>query len=513
MDTFTNEAEPRVLAPATLDPATGGPEVPKRVERRRSSSDSAEPQTSGISLGVSLALMFALLGFFIGSQVIADNSFFTHLANGRAFLDGKGIPRTDPYSFSAVGEKVTVQSWLPTIIYAWLDAHVGGYSIRLLNGALGALIAAGTWKLTQRLDQLLVRLALVGSTLAVAGFMWGPRPTLFGLLGLVGLLLVQQRTLPMWSLLPIMWLWVNTHGSFPLGLVAIGAIALGDMIDNRRWPTHEMRVLGWATVGMFGGAISPLGLDLLWFPIHLMTRREALVGVGEWSPPAFDEPLGLILVAFVALHIVAAARGARWASLLPGGVFLFASALAVRNIAPAMLVMALTLAPHLGFPIGTLTAAMRGFIPRAVSLTSIVGLLLATLLVVGQDPVSLESYPVDEVSWLEARDLVANPDVHLVQRDTVGNYLELRYGTEASVFVDDRFDFYPLDVLDDHRSLIFGGDYREILDRRDADVVLWSEESGFARWLEEASEWSIVHRTDDWLIACRVGSAAAQRCG
>ncbi|MEZ5379126.1 MAG: hypothetical protein R2733_21690 [Acidimicrobiales bacterium] len=507
MDTFTTELDRRDPAPVAVEEA--GHEV---LDRRRTPTEPSERPMPGPSLGVALGLMFALLGFFIGSQVIADNSFFTHLANGRAFLDGKGIVRVDPYSFSATGEKVTVQSWLPTIIYAWLDANVGGFAIRLLNGALGALIAAGTWKLTQRLEQLLVRLALVGATLTVAAFMWGPRPTLFGLLGLVALLMVQQQMLPLWSLLPVMWLWVNSHGSFPLGLVAVGAIAVGAAIDHRRLPVHELRVLGWAGVGMLGGAISPLGFDLLWFPIHLMTRREALANVGEWSPPAFDEPLGLVLVAFVGLHIVAAARGARWSALLPGGIFLFASALAVRNIAPAMLVMALTLAPHLGFEIGTLTASMRGFIPRAVSITSVVGLCLGGVMVTGQAPVSLESFPVDEVSWLDDRDLVANPDVHLIHRDTVGNYLELRYGTDASVFVDDRFDFYPLDILDDHRSLFFGGDYREILDRYEADVVLWDGEGGFASWLAEAPEWRIAHRTDDWLIACRAGSTADQRC-
>ncbi len=484
------------------------------LDRRRSATTTAPEveEAGGPSLGAALSILFAMLGFLIGSQVIADNSFFTHLANGRVTLAGGGIPRVDPYSFSAPGLKVTVQSWLATIVYAGLEETAGGSSIRLFNGGLGALISLGLWRLTRPLDQILVRLAFVGSTVAVGAFVWGPRPTLFGLLAFVGLLLVHQRALPMWSLIPIMWLWVNTHGSFPLGLVAIGAIGVGHAIDHREIPAHESRVFGWAFVGMLGGAIGPLGLDLLWFPIHLMSRREALDGVGEWSPPAFDQPLGLLLVAFAGLHIVAAARGARWKALLPGAVFVFASMLAVRNMAPAVLVFAVTLPVYLDVEFGSLRASMRGAIPKGVALASVAGIALFALAVSTEEPVSLDSYPVDEVTWLDDRSLVANPDVHVVHRDTVGNYLELRYGVGASVFVDDRFDFYPIDVLDDHRSLIFGGDYREILDRRRADVVLWDASGAFSYWLAEAPEWDIVVQDDDWLIACRVGSAAASRC-
>ncbi|MEZ5229549.1 MAG: hypothetical protein R2710_23655 [Acidimicrobiales bacterium] len=96
------------------------------------------------------------------------------------------------------------------------------------------------------------------------------------------------------------------------------------------------------------------------------------------------------------------------------------------------------------------------------------------------------------MSWLDDRDLVANPDVHLIHRDTVGNYLELRYGTDASVFVDDRFDFYPLDILDDHRSLFFG-DYRERSSTAaEADVVLWDGEGGFASLARRSA--GVAHR-------------------
>lgn len=479
---------------------------------RRADSVSSRDRSRGISLGAALGCLVAALGFFIGSRTIADNSFFTHLANGRLVLDGAGIPRVDPYSYTAVGEKVTVQSWLATIVYAWLDAEIGGWSIRAFNGAVTALVAAGIWRLSAALQSLIVRLALVGMTLGVGAFMWGPRPTMLGLLGLIALLLVHQKQLPLWTLLPVMWLWVNTHGSFPLGLAAIGAFGVGRLLDERSWPRHEAQVMMWALAGTLAGAIGPLGLEILWFPIHLMGRREALAGVGEWSPPAFDEPMGLILVGFVALHLVAAARGARWTHLLPGGLFLLASALAVRNLIPGVVVFVVVLAPFLEVSGGSLRSTARGVLPTGVALSSVLAVVFAAMVLPNQAAVSLENYPVAQIDWLEERDLIANPDVHVAHRDTVGNLLQVRYGADASVFIDDRFDFYPLDVLDDHRALFFGGDYREILDRHTVDVVLWEDETTLIRWLEEADEWLIADRSDGWAIVCRVGSPAADRC-
>ena len=64
---------------------------------------------------------------------------------------GGGIPRTDPYSFTAFGDSWVVQSWLPDWTYGW--AHrLGGFRLVLLEQAL--LIAVLVW--------LVVRLARAG---------------------------------------------------------------------------------------------------------------------------------------------------------------------------------------------------------------------------------------------------------------------------------------------------------------------------------------------------------------
>ena len=99
-----------------------------------------------------------------------------------------------------------------------------------------------------------------------------------------------------------------------------------------------------------------------------------------------------------------------------------------------------------------------------------------------------------------------------MHREAVGNYLTFRYGDRAAVFIDDRFDFHPLDVTDDHLQLLHGGDHREVLDRRRADVVLWEADGPLATWLADAPGWELLAADEHWVVACRTGGPVADRC-
>ncbi|MDQ4097099.1 MAG: hypothetical protein M3144_04435, partial [Actinomycetota bacterium] len=58
-----------------------------------------------------------LLGFRLGALPIADNSMLTHMRTGIDMVTGAGIPREDPFSYTARGTEWVVQSWLPEWTY------------------------------------------------------------------------------------------------------------------------------------------------------------------------------------------------------------------------------------------------------------------------------------------------------------------------------------------------------------------------------------------------------------
>lgn len=478
--------------------------------------DSAPPPTSGgsrIDLAGAILVVFALTGFIIGAREIADNSFLTHLATGRLIIDQHAVPTADPYSYLASGEPWTVQSWLPSLLYAVLDSTLGGWSIRILHGLITSAVVVGLWRLVAPVRQLVPRVALVGLVMLIGTFLWPPRPLLFGLVGIVAVLQVAQGMRPRWWLIPVFWVWVNSHGSFLLGLVLLGTIMVGAAIDDRRWlPPAEIRTLAAAIVGCLVGAVNPLTWRLLWFPFHMLTRRDALERVAEWTSPSFRQPLEQLFLLLLPLIVLAAARRAPWRVLLPSIVFFVSGLMAVRNLGLASLVIVALVAPSLAGLAGTLDGSTTGRVPRMLAMVAGAGFVVAALAVAMSSPVDVEDYPIDELDWLEDRALVADEDVRLVQRDFVGNFMTLRYGSDARVFMDDRFDFYPQTVIDDHNTLLLGGDMGEIMERNEFDVVLWATESPLHRWVIASDDWRIMSDEEPWFVACRTTSSSFTRC-
>ncbi len=465
-----------------------------------------------LDLARSTGWILALVGFIVGARVITDNSFLTHLATGNLILEQGSVPTVDSYSYLANGEGWTVQSWLVSIVYAVLDATAGGWSIRLMNGFGGAAITLGLWKLVSPARQLLTRVCLVSLALLIGTYLWPPRPLLVGLLATIVVLQVIQGQRPRWWLVPLFWIWVNSHGSFVLGCGLLGAVMVGAAIDAKAIPWKEVRDLAAGLLGCVVALINPLQWRLLWFPFHMMSRGEALDGVSEWASPSFRSPIEQVFLLLLVLIVISAVRGARWRTLLPALVFFITGLMAVRNLGLASLVIITLVAPSLHSLFGTLDGKATGAIPRLVAAVAGVGLAVSAIAVALSPPVDLSGYPIDEIEWLEERDLVANPEVRLAQRDYVGNYLTLRYGRNASIFMDDRFDFYPQEIIDDHNGLLLGGDFAEIVGRNEFDVVMWATETPFRRWLNTAEDWEIVVDGESWFVACRTTSPVYARC-
>ncbi|MFW2380578.1 MAG: hypothetical protein ACN4GZ_02385 [Acidimicrobiales bacterium] len=476
-----------------------------------------EKGKDGLTLQASFVLFFAAVGFLIGRRVLGDNSFLTHFATGQLILDRGSVPTTDPYSFTANGDPWVVQSWLASVLYAALDSTLGGFGIRVLNGILAGCSAALVWKLTSRKNEnVFVPLVLSGAVLIIGASMWSARPLLFGLLGFLLVFSVLEGLIrPQW-LLAIMWVWVNTHGSFPLAGVLVGTIGVGEWIDRREFPVDVAKILAWTTAGTVLGAVNPLGPRLLWFPVELLRRGEALENVVEWRPFTLEGLTAWIFAGLLVAFIVSLTQSVQWRSVVPAAIFSLAAFLAIRNIVVASVVLAVASAPNLRLAFGQLRHSDRGFVPRVLGVGS--GALLGlAILTAASAPIEFEGYPIEELDLLEAEGLLGN-DARILHSEVVGNYLGFRYGTDAGVFVDDRFDFYPEQVLNDFDVLLYGGDFEAVIDRYEPDAVVWKSGGGFQAWLDARPEWVVAEplkivdqetgeeTESDWFIARPTGS-------
>jgi hypothetical protein len=456
------------------------------------------------SVGWLAGLLIVTAGVLLELQPLHDNSFLTHLATGRLILDRGRVPSVDPYSFTAAGEPWVVQSWLVSVGYAFVERLGGLDAVRLLSGLLAGTTAGLGWRLLRPADGLVARLGVAALFVTIGAGQWAERPFMVGLIALaVTVLAAEGGCDPRW-LVPLGWIWVNSHGSFPLGLLYLVVAGVGSRLDGGTWD-RELRCLRWAALGTAIGVIGPLGLRVLTFPVELLSQQDVLRHVVEWQSPSFTSASERAFLVQVVLAVVLLARRPSYRAALVTGVFVAAALLGSRNIVVASIVLLPSMAAGLA-GLGSLATATR---PARGVLLAGAGSVVALLLVVGRlqgTTLDLTAYPVDAVAYLE-HEGIDTREVRMAGNVVVGNLLTYLYGPQGRVFYDDRFDMYPADItevdlaLEDAQPSVFAG-----LERLDVDLVLLSHLEPLALVLARDPAWRVLYTDEGWQLACRRGA-------
>ena len=126
--------------------------------------------------------------------------------------------------------------------------------------------------------------------------------------------------------------------------------------------------------------------------------------------------------------------------------------------------------------------------------------LAATSSLLGPDT-DLVGYPEEAVAWMEDHDLLG-PDSRVAARDFAGNYLEAHSGTDVQVFIDDRYDMFPLPVIQDYMALNHADeDWEDVVDRYEPTAILWDDDTDLWDLLADSARWEVVHQADGWRVA------------
>lgn len=448
-------------------------------------------------------VLWASVGFLSGLDPLDDNSFLTHLRTGHWIL-GHGIPRADIYSYTASGAPWIAQSWLAEALYAVLDKAAGPAGILVLDGLLNAAIAYLVFRLADRIRGGGRTAHLVLPAIAVSLHFWVERPLVFGLLAMLVLVWIVEvpdsgaGRRPLVCVPVLMCLWVNVHGSFALGFAYLGLHLAGRRLDGAAlWKDRERRLIQAGVMGLAACFVNPYGYRLVVFPVELLSRGDVLRDVVEWQSPDFRSTLGIAftvwIAVFVAVLALAPGRASRrdLAVALP---FLLLGLWAQRNIA---------LAPLVGLPIAARLLAVPGE-PKAehserrgtIDLTVVAAVLSAVALssgtILSRPVFSFEEYPVRAMEAIERHGLLGR---RLFTTDTWGAYVIHAYWPRQRVFMDDRYDMYPVAFAKEYMKVRNGSPrWREMLDRHRVTVVMWETESPLTRLVSQDPEWSRLYR-------------------
>jgi len=275
-----------------------------------------------------LAVALVASVFHLANRRIADPDIWWHLRNAQYLLESHQFIRVDMYSFTVLGQPWMNHEWLAEIPYYLAWKAWGFQGVFLLMFCLIVAILLGIfWLATEASGN--VKSAWVASWVAVllATVSFGPRTLLFGWFFLVLLLGVlwrykEQGKDHLWWLPLLFLVWVNSHGSWLIGMMVLGIYVGGGllpsstgMVEVTPWSPAQLRkllrVAGLSLAALF---VNPYGYRLVLYPFDLMFRvKLGVANVEEWMSVDFHSSRGKILMAVILVMLVfAVVRSHRW---------------------------------------------------------------------------------------------------------------------------------------------------------------------------------------------------------
>jgi hypothetical protein len=159
---------------------------------------------------------------------------------------------------------------------------------------------------------------------------FGPRTLLFGWICLVAELLILDFYLDksilrqaLWMLPLLFAIWVNTHGSWIIGMVILIAFLVSGSfqcsagaIEGRAWTREQLQVLCSATgLSLLSLFLNPYGWRLVAYPFNLAFRQKLnIANVDEWVTLDFHSVRGhVLLVSLTLVFFAQLVRSRKWA--------------------------------------------------------------------------------------------------------------------------------------------------------------------------------------------------------
>ena len=471
---------------------------------------------------VALASILALGVYIAASGGIADPDIWWHLENARYLLTHHQLPRVDTYSYTAVGQPWINHEWLSEVPYylawrAWGLPGVNALFVLLLEAILLGIFflsykSSGNLKGSWVVTCFCVFLTIVS---------FGPRTILFGYIYLLILLFTLWRfrsrgQAPLWIIPLLFCVWINTHGSWLLGLIVFGLVVASGMVGRTwqrleavRWSPRQLRqllVTGAASLAVL--LVNPYGYRLVFYPFDLAFRQKLNTAYGEeWASVNFHNAQGkVVLLVLVALLLGSVLARYQWKlEDLLLALFAAYSALShIRFLVLAAVLLAPLLAKFLDF-----MPPYRPEIDKPLLNAGVVA--LAAVLMVKWLPsqASLENerdkaFPTQALGFVMSHGLAGE---RMFNYYGWGGYLAWVH-PEVKTFIDSRTDIFEYTgVLKDYLDATGLKDTLKVLDRRQVQWVLFPPRDPVSYFLAHTDNWRVVYNDSVAEVFERAGTA------
>ncbi len=417
---------------------------------------------------------------------LADSDGWWHLRTGDLILEEGSIPATDPFSWTAAGERWQPNAWLSDVLLALIRQAAGPQGVALLRSVAVVAIGILIYLLARRTGARPWPAAL---TAAVVTLVMNPfiaeRPQLFGfvllpLVVLAGAAALEDGWRAPMAVAGLVAAWVNLHGSFIVGVGVVTLMAATRAVRTRRWNRPALVAAAAAAAALLN-------------PFQFGAYREALrisqvsTFIEEWRPLDVSDGRGLLIALLLAAAATALLYTGRWHSSDVGAAFLALAVLTVRSVraAPFALVVG---APEIALALPSLASApvRRWAAPRWAALVAGVALGLAVL--TGTEASTVGSLGDTGAQLPTATVPLIPPGCRLLNEYEFGGYVIDSRWPEVLVAQDGRNDVYGLERLQDLEGLL-GGTEADALEALGVDCVLARPERPLVGELATSTGW------------------------
>jgi hypothetical protein len=243
--------------------------------------------------------------------VLADPDTLWQVRTGEWILVHRAIPHTDPFSYTAFGQRWFAHEWLAEALMGVANHAGGSRGVLALTALVSGLTAGMLLYHVRRFMALLpaVTVMLLGVANCAGSLLARPHLLAWPCLELwcAGLVLTRaRRGKPSWWLLLVMLPWVNLHGSFMIGLLLPLAFLAEAAIEAG--PAWRQPATDWALFTAAAWVVALLNPDTIegvLFPFRLLAMQD-LDWIGEWHPADFSafRPLELLILVLLGFGLM-----------------------------------------------------------------------------------------------------------------------------------------------------------------------------------------------------------------
>ena len=479
----------------------------------------------------------ALVGIFIfvNTHPIRPHDFWWHITIGREILTSSYIPTTDIYSYTAYGQSYPSYQmfWLMDIILYGIYKAGGPALVIFIHSLVITSAYFVLFWICKKMSNSW-RIAAFGVLFAAALGLndWNVRPQgitfLLGSLYLLAIYEYQQSYKWGWLVIfPLgMLIWVNSHGTFLIGLVLIGIwlgweawnLSRSSIKHDHEYPPKRLLVpsivLGITALTCL---INPRGLGILIY-LKTLTGNPTIQNlVTEWAPPTINSFMGVIFYIGLLGTIIVIALSPKRPNVSQVVTLVIFGLLAIqtsRGIVWFGLVIAPALAEHLSF----ISHRFRKDESRPMNSEGNRFLnIIFSVMIIAMGVITLPWFKnalpfpqakaglISSETPIQATEFMLNenPSTQVFNAISFGSYLIWSAYPQYQVFVDSRIELFPEKVWMDYLNISnANGGWEALLKEYGVNTLMLSpfEQPALIAAVQKGVEWTELYRDSSAVI-------------